>query len=194
MTLDGTFTKKYKLPGEFPSPDALIAGPDGALWIGQGNIGQVSRLDVGLDPPVTAEGTTFSAKAGVAPTHTVATFTDADPNARARDYDVTINWGDGSKSDGSRAPRRRRLVQGPRPPHLRQARAPARSSSGITDGVGKGIDAKVDSSASSPADPRPPRRYGAPVLLVLRAVPVGQRRLLVHLHERRRSSTHTTAA
>ena len=55
MTFDGTFTKKYRIPGGFN--DTLIAGPDGALWIGQGSIGQVSRLDIGFDPPVTAEGT-----------------------------------------------------------------------------------------------------------------------------------------
>jgi hypothetical protein len=96
MTYDGTFTKKYKLRGQFPSPGALIVGPDGALWINQGNHGRVTRLDVGLDLPVTAKSTTFTAKAGRAATHTVATFTDANPNARARDYDVTISWGDGT--------------------------------------------------------------------------------------------------
>jgi hypothetical protein len=63
--------------------------------------------------------------------HTVAAFTDADPNARPRDYEVTIAWGDGTSSagwvrrsdDGSFAVR-------------------------ITDGVGKGLDAKVASTAT----------------------------------------------
>lgn len=45
MTLDGTFTTRYKIRGGYP--DALLAGADGALWIAQGDIGQVSRLDLG---------------------------------------------------------------------------------------------------------------------------------------------------
>jgi virginiamycin B lyase len=146
MTLDGRFTKKYKLRGEFPTPDALIVGPDGALWINQGNWGKVTRLDVGLDLPVTAEGTTFTAKAGRSATHTVATFTDADPNARARDYDVTISWGDGSKSCG----RVRRAADGSfnvRGRHTYAKAGTRKVTVTITDGVGKGIDAKVVSSA-----------------------------------------------
>jgi virginiamycin B lyase len=98
MTLDGTFTKRYKVPGGWP--DSIANGPDGALWVGQGNIGQVARLDVGLDAPVTAQGTTFEARVGTSAKHTVAAFTDADPNSRARDYAVTISWGDGSTDGG----------------------------------------------------------------------------------------------
>ena len=45
MTLDGRFTKRYRIPGGWP--DSLAAGPDDTLWVGQGNIGQVTRLDVG---------------------------------------------------------------------------------------------------------------------------------------------------
>jgi virginiamycin B lyase len=146
MTLDGTFIKVAKLRGEFPSPDSLIVGPDAALWINQGNWGKVTRLDAGLDFPVTADGTTFTAKAGRCATHTVATFTDADPNARARDYDVTIGWGDGSKSDG----RVRRTADGSFKVRARHAYAKAgtrKVTVTITDHVGKGIDAKVVSSA-----------------------------------------------
>jgi hypothetical protein len=146
MTLDGTFTKKYKLRGEFPTPDALIVGPDGALWINQGNWGKVTRLDVGLDFPVTAAPTTFAAKAGRSATHTVATFTDADPSAHARDYDVTISWGDGSKSDG----RVRRAADDSfkvRGRHTYAKAGTRKVTVTITDGVGKGVDAKVVSSA-----------------------------------------------
>jgi virginiamycin B lyase len=146
MTLDGQFTKKYKLRGEFPSPDSLIVGPDGALWINQGNWGKVTRLDVGLDLPVTAQATTFTAKAGRSATHTVATFTDANPNARARDYDVTINWGDGSTSCG----RVRRAADGSftvRGRHTYEKAGTRKVTVTITDGVGKGDDAKVVSSA-----------------------------------------------
>jgi virginiamycin B lyase len=144
MTLDGTFTKRYKLPGG--SPDSIANGPDGSLWIGQGNIGQVTRLDVGLDAPVTAHGTTFDARAGVAATHTVAEFTDADPNARASDYAVTIGWGDGlttggtvcRNADGSFTVRGR---------HTYDRKGTRRVTVRITDGVGRGLDAKVTSTA-----------------------------------------------
>ena len=37
--------KHYRIPGGWP--DSLAAGPDDTLWVGQGNIGQVTRLDVG---------------------------------------------------------------------------------------------------------------------------------------------------
>jgi virginiamycin B lyase len=144
MSYDGRFTKKYRIPGG--SPDSLIAAPDGALWINQGNIGQVTRLDVGYDPPVTAAGVTLTAKAGRWAKHTVATFTDADPSARAGDYAVTINWGDGDCTGGSV----RRAADGSFA--VRGAHAYLRSGTRkvtvrITDGVGKGDDAKVISTA-----------------------------------------------
>jgi virginiamycin B lyase len=144
MSYDGTFTKKYRLQGG--SPDSLIAGPDGALWIDQGNIGQVARLDIGFDPPVDAHGTTFTARAGREAKQTVATFTDADPNARARDYDVTIGWGDGAKSYGwvRRADDGSFVVRGR---HAYAKPGTRRVTVRITDGVGKGIDAKVESAA-----------------------------------------------
>ena len=95
---------------------------------------------------MTAEATTFTAKAGRRETHTVATFTDANPNARARDYDVTINWGDGSASDG----RVRRAADGSfkvRGRHTYAKAGTRRVTVIITDGVGKGVDARVISSA-----------------------------------------------
>jgi virginiamycin B lyase len=144
MTFDGTFTKAYRIPGGFN--DRVISAPDGALWVAQGSHGKVSRLDVGADYPVTAEGTTFEARAGRSVNATVATFTDADPNARASDYHVLISWGDGPRShgtvqrqaDGSFAVKGRHTYdrQGSRKVVVR-----------ITDGVGKGLDAKVTSSA-----------------------------------------------
>jgi virginiamycin B lyase len=144
MTLDGTFTKRYKVPGGWP--DSIANGPDGAIWVGQGNIGQVTRLDVGLDAPVTASATTFSARAGKTASHTVATFTDADPNARPSDYAVTINWGDGETSGGSvrRAADGSFIVRGR---HTYEKKGTRRVLVLITDGVGKGIDARVASTA-----------------------------------------------
>jgi hypothetical protein len=60
-----------------------------------------SRLDIGVDPPVEAHATTFSGKVDRSMNPVVATFTDADPNTRARDYSVTISWGDGQTSAGT---------------------------------------------------------------------------------------------
>jgi virginiamycin B lyase len=144
MTIDGTFTKRYKVPGGWP--DSIANGPDGALWVGQGNIGQVVRLDVGLDAPVTASATTLSARAGVTATHSVVTFTDADPNARPRDYAVTINWGDGEATGGwvRRAADGSFVVRGR---HTYEKKGTRKVVVRITDGVGKGLDAKVTSTA-----------------------------------------------
>jgi hypothetical protein len=144
MSYDGTFTKKYRIPGGHP--DALTAGPDGALWINRGSDEAVVRLDIGFDPPVSAAGTTFTARAGREAKHTVATFTDADPNARARDYEVTISWGDGSKSSGwvRRAGDGSFVVRGR---HAYAKPGSRRVTVRITDGVGKGLDAKVESTA-----------------------------------------------
>jgi virginiamycin B lyase len=144
MTLDGTFTKRYKVPGGYP--DAIANGPDGALWIAQGDVGQVTRLDVGLDAPVTATATTFEARVGKPATHTVATFIDADPNARPGDYAITINWGDGETSGGTvrRAADGSFVVRGR---HTYDKKGTRRVLVLITDGVGKGIDARVASTA-----------------------------------------------
>jgi len=124
----------------------VISAPDGALWVAQGSHGKVSRLDVGADHPVTAQGTTFEARAGRSVNATVATFTDADPNARASDYDVVINWGDGERSCGTV----HRLADGSfavKGRHTYDRRGSRKVVVRITDGVGKGLDAKVTSSA-----------------------------------------------
>jgi hypothetical protein len=144
MTFDGTFTKAYRIPGGFL--DRIMSAPDGALWIAQGSRGKVSRLDVGLDYPVTAQGTTFEARAGKTVNATVASFTDGDPDSRPSDYDVTIGWGDGDRSygtvqkraDGSFAVKGKHAYakQGTRKVVVR-----------ITDGVGRSLDAKVTSWA-----------------------------------------------
>ena len=144
MTIDGTFTKAYRIPGGFN--DRIISAPDGALWVAQGSQGKVSRLDIGLDYPVTAAGTTFEARAGKSVNATVATFTDGDPNARARDYDALISWGDGDRSygtvqkraDGSFA------VKGK---HTYAKKGTRKVTVRITDGVGRSLDAKVTSWA-----------------------------------------------
>ncbi len=145
MTLDGTFTKRYQDPRRL-GPTRSPTAPTARCGSRQGNIGQVTRLDVGLDAPVTASATTFSARAGVTATHTVATFTDADPNARARDYAVTINWGDGETTGGwvRRAADGSFLVRGR---HTYEKKGTRKVIVLITDGVGKGIDAKVASTA-----------------------------------------------
>ena len=144
MTLDGTVTREFRVPSG--AMDSLTNGPDGALWFTQGSIGQIGRLDIGFDPPVTATGTTFSARAFVSKTHTVATFRDADPNARPADYAVTIRWGDGSRSAGTV----RRAAGGGfevRGRHAFFATGTRRVVVRITDGVGKGLDAKAQSTA-----------------------------------------------
>ena len=144
MTFDGTFTKAHRIPGG--SNGTIISAPDGALWIGQGGRGRVSRLDLGLDYPVTAEGTTFEARAGTLVNATVATFTDGDPDARPSDYDVTISWGDGDRSSGT-VQRRADGSFAVRGKHAYAKQGSRKVVVRITDGVGRGLDAKVTSWA-----------------------------------------------
>jgi virginiamycin B lyase len=144
MTFDGTFTNAYRIPGGFN--DGVISAPDGALWVAQGSRGRVSRLDLRLDYPVSAQGTTFEARAGRTVNATVATFTDGDPDARPSDYDVTITWGDGDRSYGS-VHRRADGSFAVRGTHRYAKQGSRKVVVRITDGVGKGLDAKVTSWA-----------------------------------------------
>jgi virginiamycin B lyase len=98
MRLDGTVTKEFRVPSG--SPDGLTVDSSGDLWFTQGNFGQVGRVDLRWEEPISASGTTFSARRYVSAERTVATFTDPDSNARPGDYAVTIKWGDGSTSAG----------------------------------------------------------------------------------------------
>jgi hypothetical protein len=52
-------------------------------------------------PSITAQGQDITATSGVAFTGTVATFTTVDANATAAGFTATINWGDGTTSDGT---------------------------------------------------------------------------------------------
>lgn len=44
MTLDGRFTDKYRIRGGFN--DGVALGRDTALWVLQGSLGQLTRLDL----------------------------------------------------------------------------------------------------------------------------------------------------
>ena len=90
--------QQFRIPSG--SPDGLTVDASGDLWFTQGNLGQVGRIDLKWDPPITAAGTTFNMRRSVSAERTVATFTDPDPDARPGDYDVTIKWGDGSTTAG----------------------------------------------------------------------------------------------
>jgi virginiamycin B lyase len=144
MTFDGTFSKAHRIPGGFN--DNIVSAPDGALWVAQGSTGKVSRLDLGLDYPVTAEGTTFEAREDRSVTATVATFTDADPDARASHYDALISWGDGDRSYGT-VQRKADGSFAVRGKHTYRHRGVRKVTVRITDGVGKDLDAKVVSWA-----------------------------------------------
>jgi hypothetical protein len=53
------------------------------------------------DAALTATNVNVSATEGASTPMTVATFTDADPNAVASDFTATINWGDGHTTSGT---------------------------------------------------------------------------------------------
>ena len=144
MTFDGTFTDAYEIRGGWN--DGLISAGDGTLWITQSSDGKVLQLDLGLDYPVTAAGTTFEARERRSATATVATFTDADPNARADAYRARIAWGDGRRSSGS-VVRRADGSFAVRGTHTYRRRGRYEVTVRIADGVGAGPDATVTSTA-----------------------------------------------
>jgi hypothetical protein len=53
------------------------------------------------DAALTAHGTSVSVEEGMAVNGTVATFTDANPGATLSDFTASINWGDGTTTDGT---------------------------------------------------------------------------------------------
>jgi beta-propeller repeat-containing protein len=53
------------------------------------------------DPAISAQGSTFSANEGAGFSGAVATFTDPDTKATAREYSASIKWGDGGESTGT---------------------------------------------------------------------------------------------
>jgi virginiamycin B lyase len=144
MTFDGTFTNAYRIPRGFN--DRIISAPDGALWVIQGSDNRISRLDLRLDYPVAAQGTTFETRAGRTVNATVATFTDGDPNARARDYEALITWGDGDRSYGT-VQKRTDGSFAVKATHTYAKQGSRKVVVRITDGAGKGLDAKVTSWA-----------------------------------------------
>jgi virginiamycin B lyase len=144
MTFDGTFTDAYEIPDGWN--DGLISAGDGALWITQSSDGKVLRLDLGLDYPVTAAGTTFEARAHRSVTATVATLTDADPNASADAYDAVIGWGGGRRSSGT-VVRRADGSFAVRGTHTYRRRGLYKVTVRLADGVGDGLDATVTSWA-----------------------------------------------
>jgi hypothetical protein len=99
-------TNEFALPdrerqpaGARRAPDGLALDGRGDLWFTQGNFGQVGRIDVRWEAPISALGTTFNLRRYVSAERTVATFTDPDPE-RPSEYAVTIKWGDGSTTAG----------------------------------------------------------------------------------------------
>ena len=74
-----------------------------AEHLSTGTISQVGEsLGFSLNGEVIAAGPTVSGTEGTAISDaTVATFTDANPNATASDFTATIDWGDGTSTSGT---------------------------------------------------------------------------------------------
>jgi RTX calcium-binding nonapeptide repeat (4 copies) len=101
-----TITNSY-LVGSQPDPASLVGplqvAPSLASGIGGFQYPSYEWVQVTIPtPPLSASGTTFTATEGQSTgLATVATFTDANPNATASDFTATVNWGDGSPSDNN---------------------------------------------------------------------------------------------
>jgi hypothetical protein len=71
-------------------------------WQNSDGVTQNTPVDVKVvDATLTSAGDSISATTGVSFSGAVATFTDADPSGTATDYAATINWGDGTASQGT---------------------------------------------------------------------------------------------
>ena len=68
--------------------------------LGSNPVSTTSTATIG-DAPLTAQDATFDAPEGVSMTQPVASFTDANPAAPLSDFTATIDWGDGTQSDGT---------------------------------------------------------------------------------------------
>lgn len=76
-----------------PGPITVVVGVGEAHFTGN---------DFGnYDPSITAAGTPVSATEGAAYSGQVATFTDPDTSATASEYAATIEWGDGTSTEGT---------------------------------------------------------------------------------------------
>jgi FG-GAP-like repeat/FG-GAP repeat len=88
--VSGTHT--YAEEGSYKTEATLKANNGNPTASGTANV---------ADAPLTATGVAFSTTVGDPFSVTVATFTDADPGGVASDYQVAIDWGDGSTSAGT---------------------------------------------------------------------------------------------
>jgi hypothetical protein len=68
---------------------------------GDGGVGQTSTSIMVVDAPLASTGSSFSGVEGNPLTKTVASFTDANPNAPLSDFSATIVWGDGNTTTGA---------------------------------------------------------------------------------------------
>jgi hypothetical protein len=98
-----TFLSATQLQAIIP---AAALTEEGSLAVSVVNPGSQSQTSNVLpftvtDAPLSAGGVLLSATEGTAFTGTVATFTDANPNASLNDYQATISWGDGQSSPGT---------------------------------------------------------------------------------------------
>jgi hypothetical protein len=93
---DVTGTTTYSQAGWYPVTVTVHNASGGTVGVAR------SRASVAPAPPtVQAHGTQIQATAGQQFSGTVATFTDVNPIATAANFTATIDWGDGTTSDGT---------------------------------------------------------------------------------------------
>jgi virginiamycin B lyase len=100
ITPAGAVTE-YALPTAGAGPEGIVTGPDG-IWFTESVANQIGQLIP--DTFLSATGVPVQLTEGSPPPGgglgaTVATFTDANPSAVGTDFNVTINWGDGTPLD-----------------------------------------------------------------------------------------------
>jgi hypothetical protein len=96
---DVTGTHNYGAVGSF-TIKVTVKDQNGAVV---GSALTPARVSAPLPPPptISAQGVRFQATSGTAFSGTVATFTDVNAGATPANFTATINWGDGTISDGT---------------------------------------------------------------------------------------------
>ncbi len=93
FTVSGSHT--FVSSGSFAVKVAVVDPAPGTASASATSTAQVSS------PPITASGFTIVVVEGQSYAGSIASFTDANPNAVATDFAATIDWGDGTTSAGS---------------------------------------------------------------------------------------------
>ena len=99
---DGSLTTTLQLVNQYAGEYSITSTAYTLETDNPGSASAGTLFTTVANPPITAVATSVSGTEGAAISGaTVATFTDANPNATASDFTATIDWGDGTSTTGT---------------------------------------------------------------------------------------------